>query len=97
MTVLLYSEAWLIVILALVAAIACWRNALKIRNAKRLIRYAKALICLSLAIGLALGLARLIDGIFTLAWVLGCLAGLLLSLTAREVIEAPTGRSSHDR
>lgn len=94
MATLLYTEGWLIVALALAAAFACWRNAHRIGNMKRVIRQAKVIICLLIAAFLALGLLRIIPSVTALALLLAAFAGLLLSLTAREIVESPTqGRS----
>lgn len=85
----LYISAWPIVLLALAAALACWRNAQKITNAKRGIRRATALLCLAISAIMTTGLIGLLPSTLALVMLLGAFDGLLLSLIAREIIEAP--------
>lgn len=95
MTQLIYSEGWLIVVLALGASLACWRNGRKISNAKRGIRYTKALVCLLMAVFTAASLLGFLPGTIGLLLLLACLMSLLLSLIAREIIEAPVKPIEH--
>lgn len=92
---LLYSEGWLIVALALGASFACWRNARKIANLKRGIRYTKALVCLLMAVFTSASLIGWLPGTIGLLLLLACLSSLLLSLIAREIIEAPLKVNEH--
>lgn len=94
MTMLLYGEGWLIVVISLGASFACWRNSRKINNAKRGVRQSKAIVCLSMAVITTSSLLGWLPGIYGLVLLLASLVGLLLSLVAREIIEAP-GRK-HD-
>jgi len=91
---LIYAEGWLIVVLSLGASFACWRNSLRISNSKRGIRQTKALVCLSMALITASSLLGWLPGLYGLVLLLGALSSLLLSLVAREIIEAPSRK--HD-
>lgn len=89
MVQLIYFEGWLLIPLALGAAFYSWRNAVRVNNSHRVIRAAKALLCLSVAGELALGLSGVIPGQVSLALLLASLCGMLLTLIAREVVERP--------
>lgn len=85
----LYLSAWPLSALSLGAAIACWRNARKLDNAKRGIRYTLAGLCLVIALIAVGGGAGVLPGLLPLALLAGALDGLLLTLLAREIVEAP--------
>lgn len=87
MAMLLYVEGWALVVLALIAAVACGRHVSRLTGSKRMVLQTKSVTCFIMALILALGLLRWLDVLTSLALLLSCLASLLLSLIVREVID----------
>ena len=79
------TESALVVVAGLAAGMLCWRAARRIKNGKRLIRVAKALICLSMAALYGVNLYTPLDAVAFSLLARTLVILLISTLVAREI------------